>query len=159
MIETLFVDRWPWWAGGLAVGLFVLVFVLGSGHLLGVSTGYADACSAVSDPKVRKSWRLPFIGGIVLGGLLSVLLAGSYHPTVLMGLLDAELAPPLWAKALIFTGGGMLIGYGARLAGGCTSGHAIVGVAQLARSSIIATIGFMIAGMAVTNIMFRLIAG
>ena len=146
---------WPFWAGGLAVGAFVVVFLLVGGQMLGVSTGYADVCSLGTDPKVRKSWRLPFLVGVIAGGASSAMLRGGIEPTIAMGSFDTIFTGALWVKALVFTGGGILIGFGARLAGGCTSGHAIVGMAQLAPSSMIATAGFMVAGFAVTNLLVR----
>lgn len=146
---------WPFWAGGLAVGLFVVAFLLLGGHLLGISTGYADVCSLGTDPKVRKSWRIPFLVGVIAGGAISALSAGGITLTTAMGSFDTIFSASLLVKALVFTGGGILIGFGARLAGGCTSGHAIVGMAQLAPSSMIATGGFMVAGFAVTNLLVR----
>ena len=57
--ETLFLARWPWYAGGAAIGLFVIVFLLLGRRTLGVSTGFQDACGAVVSAELRKSWRLP----------------------------------------------------------------------------------------------------
>lgn len=159
VLEAIFVDRWPFWAGGAAIGAFVLLFLYSTGKALGVSTGYSDACAAPFDVSVRRSWRLPFLVGIVGGGGLATVLAGGFAPTSAMGMFDALLTSSLPIKALVFTGGGVMLGFGARLAGGCTSGHGIVGMAQLARSSLVATAVFMVTGVAVTHLMFAVVGG
>jgi uncharacterized membrane protein YedE/YeeE len=76
-----------------------------------------------------------------------------------IGRLDGLLAgvAPL-ARLGLLGGAGVLIGYGARLAGGCTSGHSIVGVAQGARSSLVATAAFMVAGFATTQILYGVLS-
>lgn len=153
------VTVWPFWVGGLAIGAFVLVFLLVAGQALGVSTGFADACAALVDPQARRSWRLPFMLGIIGGGALSAALSGGVQLSTAMGLFDATFGSSLPLKAVVFTMGGVLVGFGARLAGGCTSGHSIVGIAQLAPSSIIATLGFMASGVVVTNFLFRVLGG
>lgn len=157
--QALFVDRWPFWAGGAAIGAFVLLFLAGTGQALGVSTGFTDACAAPFDPAARRSWRLPFLGGIIGGGLLAALLGDGFAPTLAMGLFDTVVSASLPVKALVFGGGGVLLGFGARLAGGCTSGHGIVGMALRAPSSLIATGAFMVAGFAVTNLVLRVLGG
>jgi hypothetical protein len=156
LLQAVFVERWPFWAGGLAIGLFVIGFLLLARQPLGVSTGFADACAAPFDGKALRSWRLPFLLGIVGGGFLAALAAGAWAPSFEMGLFDRLVTSSLALKAAIFAAGGVLVGYGARLAGGCTSGHCIVGVAQLAPSSLLATGAFMVSGFAVTNLVLRL---
>jgi uncharacterized membrane protein YfcA/uncharacterized membrane protein YedE/YeeE len=144
----VFVDRWPWYVGGAAIGALVLLLLWSENRLLGVSTGYAELCRMPSDPAARRSWRPPFLVGIVLGGMASGLLGGM-RPTFTLGAFDALVSTPA-LRAPVLIGAGTLIGYGARAAGGCTSGHSIVGVAQLARSSLAATAAFMVGGFATT---------
>jgi hypothetical protein len=150
--RSLFVDRWPFWVGGLAIGGFALFMLLVDNKLLGVSTGCAELCR-LRDPAVRRSWRPPFVLGIVAGGGLAAILARS-GPTFDAGPLAGVAGP---ATLPLLFAGGALIGFGARAAGGCTSGHAIVGVAQGARASLAATAAFMVAGFAVTNLLFRVL--
>jgi uncharacterized membrane protein YedE/YeeE len=145
--RAVFVERWPFWIGGPAIGLFVLFFLWGDGRQLGVSSGYSDACTAAFDPSTRGSWRLVFLVGLVGGGAISALLAGGLSPTLAMGSFDTLVSASPATKALLFGGGGVLIGLGARLAGGCTSGHGIVGTALLAPASWLATAAFMVAGI------------
>lgn len=153
MLLATLSDRWPFWAGGLAIGTFVLVLLLATRNLLGVSSGFADACAAPFDPKLRRSWRLPFLLGIVAGGFAAAVVAGSFSPTWSMGLFDTSITDAFVPKALLFLGGGILLGFGSRLANGCTSGHGIVGTALLAKSSWIATAAFMITGFVVTQVL------
>lgn len=146
-------DRWPFWAGGLAIGGFVILMLLTTRKLLGVSTGFADACAAPFDSEARRSWRIPLLLGIVVGGAIAALSSGSFALTTNMGLFDARVTSAFVPKALLFLAGGVMIGFGARLANGCTSGHGIVGTALLARSSWIATAIFMVSGVVVTHLL------
>jgi len=155
--HAAFVNRWPWWIGGSAIAGFVLLFLRMETKLLGISTGYADLCALPSDNSKRSSWRLPFIGGVVLGGLAAALIV-QRPPTFSLGAFDTLWSSNPLIKVAVLLGGGALVGFGARTAGGCTSGHSIVGVAQGARSSIIATGAFMAAGFAVTHLII-LVAG
>jgi uncharacterized membrane protein YfcA len=156
--QALHAAPWPFWAGGIGIGLFVLLFLVYGGRLLGVSTGYMDACNAVKDNSARKSWRLPFMGGIFLGGVIGALTSTGFNPSFDMGMVDTLVGSSMLLKAALFTAGGVLIGFGARVAGGCTSGHGIVGVSQLAPSSMISMGAFMVAGVTAAHILFRVIA-
>lgn len=158
VLHTVFVQRWPFWIGGAAIAGFVLLFLLAAKRPLGVSTGFEDACDAVTNPASARSWRLPFLAGIVIGGAVAAMLAGGFSFTTDMGMFDTLLSASLPVKAAVLTAGGVLIGFGTRLAGGCTSGHGIVGMAQLAPSSLISTAAFMGAGFVVTNLLLRVVA-
>ena len=148
--RAMFVTRWPWWIGGAAIGGFVIVFLRFERKLLGVSTGYSDLCALPHEASARASWRIPFVIGIVFGGLASALIGGA-APTFAMGGFDAMWGTSLAVKLPVLLGAGVLIGFGTRSAGGCTSGHGIVGVAQGARASLIATGVFMATGFATTH--------
>jgi uncharacterized membrane protein YfcA/uncharacterized membrane protein YedE/YeeE len=149
--------RWPAVVGGFAIGGFALLFLYFQNQMLGVSSGYLDVCQSIVG-KQKLSWRVPFIIGIVLGGFVAAFVSGGFSLTTSAGLYDL-VASSLVIKALLFTLGGVLLGYGARVAGGCTSGHSIVGIAQMAPSSLIATAGFMLTGFAVTNLLLRAFGG
>ncbi|MCB9727711.1 MAG: YeeE/YedE family protein [Deltaproteobacteria bacterium] len=151
---ALFHERWPFWLGGPAIGLFVLFFLWGDDRQLGVSSGFADACSAAFDPAARRSWRLVFLVGLIGGGVIAAALSGQLAPRLDMGRFDAAVTADPALKALIFAGGGLLIGLGSRLAGGCTSGHGIVGTALLAPASWLATGAFMVAGILTAHLLF-----
>lgn len=146
-------ERWPFWLGGLAIGGFVLLLLFATRNLLGVSTGFADACAASFDPAMRRSWRLPLLLGIIAGGFVAAITSGAFSPTWSVPMFDARVTDAFVPKALLFLGGGVLLGFGARLANGCTSGHGIVGTALLAKSSWIATAVFMTTGIIVTHLL------
>ncbi|HEY0714141.1 MAG TPA: TSUP family transporter [Polyangia bacterium] len=153
--QAVFVDRWPWWAGGAAIGAIVLALLWYDNKLLGVSTGCGELCEVRRDPKARRSWRLLFLAGILLGGLVATFFSG-VEVTFRHGQFDTLVTAALPLKALVLVSAGVLIGLGARIAGGCTSGHGIVGVAQGARSSLLATAAFLVGGFAAMNLLFLL---
>jgi uncharacterized membrane protein YfcA/uncharacterized membrane protein YedE/YeeE len=155
--RALFVVRWPWWISGAAIAAVVLLLALFENKQLGVSTGCSELCAMPSDESARRSWRPPFLLGIAIGGALAGLLAGR-SPTLAMGSVDTLVGNHVVLELALLLGAGVLIGRGARLAGGCTSGHSIVGTALGARSSWIATLAFMGAGFVTTQLV-RLIGG
>src|SRR5262245_53457248 len=157
----LLLEPWPWWAGGLALGFLVTGFVRVTGKAFGVSSGLGAVCSVCAprleffkDKAYTERWKLWFLLGIPLGGLLGALLQGRWGVTVSMGLFDRVITSNLVLKVGLLFGGGLLSGFGARWADGCTSGHSILGVAQGARSSMLATLGFMASAIAVSMILF-----
>lgn len=156
--QAVFVERWPWWVGGAAIGAIVLGLVFVDNKQLGVSTGCSELCAIGREPRLRGSWRLRFLLGIVLGGTTASLFAAKM-PTLAMGSLDTMTSGNQLAKLVLLLGAGTLVGFGSRLAGGCTSGHGIVGTALGARSSWVATALFMIAGFATTHLLSILRGG
>jgi uncharacterized membrane protein YedE/YeeE len=165
MYEAVFVTPWPWWGAGPAIGLVVTLLAWLSGKSLGVSTGYGVACALGSRlsffraKEYGERWRLAFIVGLPLGGFVAAWLGGHLVPTLAFGMLDELTRGSVTAKAVLLLGGGALVGAGARWAGGCPSGHTIVGIAQGAWSSVFATLGFMIAGFAVFNALYISLGG
>ena len=159
---------WSGWLGGLAVGSYMLLQWLLSGHPLGVSTGYGNLCSYVSrarffhegDYAEPNNWRLWFIFGLPLGGLLAALTSPApIVPSFSLGAMyDAVLPQALWAKGLVLVFGGFMIGYGSRMAGGCTSGHSIAGSAMLNPPSLLASAGFFVGGIIIVQLLFKLLA-
>jgi uncharacterized membrane protein YedE/YeeE len=105
--------------------------------------------------KEGAAWRLPFLGGLVAGGLVSALLGGGWVPTWELGMFDAATGAGPAVKVAWMFAGGLFIGFGTRLAGGCTSGHGIFGVANFEKSSWLATISFMAAGIVTTQLVHR----
>ncbi len=162
MYNAIFVAPWPWWAAGPAIGLVVIVLAWIGGRALGVSTAYGSVCATASRlpffaaKEFREGWRIWFVAGLPIGGIVAGALAGSLAPTLAYGQLDVLTGGSLPAKAGLLFGGGLLVGAGARWAGGCPSGHSIVGIAQGARASLIATLGFMAGGIVVFNLLYAL---
>ena len=107
-------------------------------------------------PKVDWQWML--VVGIVLGALVSALLSGDF---------GAQWVPSRWEMAFggsrglrlgAAVGGGVLMGFGARWAGGCTSGHGISGTLQMAVSGWLAAVSFFVCGIAMALLLFRVMA-
>jgi uncharacterized membrane protein YedE/YeeE len=165
MYEALFVQPWPWWAAGPAIGLVVTLLAWVTGKALGVSTGYGSACAIASRLSFFRAreygehWRLWFVVGLPLGGLLAALLGGRFAPVPAFGALDTLTGGSMLLQGALLFSGGILIGAGARWAGGCPSGHSIVGIAQGSRASLVATLGFMAGGFAVVNLLWALLGG
>lgn len=172
---------WPWYVAGPLIGLFVPALLLLTGKAFGVSSSLKHACAATVpgraeyfqyDWKASGLWNLLFVVGILIGGVAAVQLLGGGGPTGIssatkadlqaLGLTDfSGLVPPeLFSWSSLTTGpglvaivlGGFLVGFGARYAGGCTSGHAITGVATLQRASLLAVVGFFIGGLLTTYV-------
>ena len=165
MYDAIFVTPWPWWVSGSALGLVVFLTAWLGGKALGVSTAYGSVCALTSRVpffaarEYRESWRLWFVLGLPLGGLLAFVLGRRFAPGWAYGSFDTLVAASVPAKAALLFVGGAFVGAGARWAGGCPSGHSIVGIAQGAWSSVIATLGFMIAGFAVFNALYLALGG
>src|SRR5262245_3385894 len=127
-----------WAAGGAAIAAITIALLLVANRRLGISTGFEDVCSLVlPQPYFRRAtivdgrrWRLPFLAGLVLGGFLSAASGGGWHASWALGMFDRVVGwGPEGKLAWMFVGG-LLIGFGTRLAGGCTSGHGIFGISN-----------------------------
>jgi uncharacterized membrane protein YedE/YeeE len=154
-----------WALAGVGVAAVTLALLLLGGRRLGVSTGFEDVCSLVlRAPYFRRpavltgrQWRLPLLIGLVLGGFLSAALSGGWEPTWAMGLFDRAVEFGPAGKLTWMFVGGLFIGFGTRLAGGCTSGHGIFGLANFELPSLISTVCFMGAGIVTTQIIYRVL--
>lgn len=156
---------WHWAAAGAAIGAITLLLLWLTNKRLGISTGFENLCAlALPAPYLHRSevsgsggWRLPFLGGLVLGGALSAAAGGGWTPFWALGRFDAAFGwGPAGKLAWMFTGG-LLIGFGTRMAGGCTSGHGIFGLSNFERASLESTLAFMAAGIATTNLIYRVL--
>ena len=186
MIELL-SQTWPWYVAGPLIGLMVPVLLIFGGKMFGISSNLRHACAAAFpgrieffqyDWKRRGIWNLTFALGVVIGGFLAVTLFPHPEPTIgisegaraqlsAIGISDFTGLMPddvfTWEGLASLPGvimiavGGFLVGFGARYAGGCTSGHAISGLADLQVPSLVAVIGFFIGGLFVTYVVLPLI--
>ena len=131
---------------------------------LGISTGFEDICASCSRALLSREraslgrpWRLPLLGGLVIGGFLSAVLGGGWsRPGRSACSIRRSDSGPAGKLAWMFVGG-LFIGFGTRLAGGCTSGHGIFGLSNLELPSLITTISFMAAGIVTTQLVYRVI--
>ncbi len=172
---------WPWYVAGPVIAL-VMVLLLFFGTSFGVSSNLRTMCTIAGAGKINdffkfdwktQAWNLVFILGAVIGGFLShyfltidttidlnpktvsqlrdlgIENAGStFLPEKIFG-IEALYSIQGW---LILIFGGILVGFGTRYAGGCTSGHAISGLSDLQLPSLIAVVGFFIGGLAMTHL-------
>jgi uncharacterized membrane protein YedE/YeeE len=152
-----------WAVAGALIGAITLALLWVTNQRLGISTGFENLCAlAVRTPYLRRDeitrshgWRLPFLGGLVLGGVLSTATSGGWSPFWDLGMFDTHIGWGPTGKLAWMFAGGLLIGFGTRLAGGCTSGHGIFGISNLERASVESTLSFMAAGVVTTALIYR----
>ncbi len=185
--EILEVIRQPWhWAvSGAIIGLMVPVLLLIGNKKFGISSSFRHICASCIPGKIaffhydwrKEVWNLFFVGGIFLGAMLASHFLSNPNEIVISeatqrilksyGINDFSGIMPLdifgsqnifSLKGIIFyVIGGFLVGFGTRYAGGCTSGHAIMGLSNLQLPSLIATCSFMAGGFLSSNLILPLI--
>ena len=182
----IILQPWPWYVGGPLIALTMALLIL-LGKRFGMSSNLRTICTIAGGGKFAEffrfdwkaqQWNLIVAFGVVIGGFIAqnfmteskeVVInkitveklnalgfesAGkAYMPTEFFG-SDAWSNPKTLLLLII---GGFLVGFGARYAGGCTSGHAISGLSNLQLPSLIAVIGFFIGGLLMVHIVFPLI--
>lgn len=154
-----------WALGGAAIAAITLALLFFTNRRLGISSGLEDICSLVvplpyftrGSLRSARAWRLPFVVGLALGGVLSAVLGGGWAPTWDAGLFDQVIALGPAGKLAWMFAGGFCIGFGTRLGGGCTSGHGIFGISNFELPSIVTTSSFMIGGIVTTNLVYRVL--
>jgi uncharacterized membrane protein YedE/YeeE len=129
-------DQLAWWIGGPVLGLCVVAARALFGGRLGVTGGFSDLVSKLGARSLSFDWRGWFAIGLVLGGAVFAVANGGplFHG---FGWLTRELDRGVVAVVLVVAG--VLIGYGAKTAGGCTSGNGLSGTAMLSPASLVAT--------------------
>ncbi len=171
-MEFLIEVRWPPYVVGVGIGILSWFTFLISHRALGCSTAFAKLSGMIEmlfrgdnvklKPYYQKldlvvGWQMMLVLGVFIGSLLSALLSGDFQ---------WQWVPSTWASAFggsallrvaIALLGGVIIGFGARWANGCTSGHGISGTLQLTVSSWISAIFFFIGGILTANLIFRVI--
>ena len=183
MIELL-KQPWPWYTSGTVIA-GIMVTLLFFGKSFGFSSNLRTICTMAGAGKrttlfdfdwKTQRWNLLFLVGAVLGGAIARIWLESEQPLQLsvatvadlktLGIhFDGQLEPAqifgLQALSLknvsLMLAGGLLIGFGSRYAGGCTSGHAISGLSNLQLPSLVAVIGFFAGGLIMTHLLFPLI--
>jgi len=182
---SLLSQPWPWYVSGPAIAM-IMAILLFSGTTFGFSANLSNICSMFGFGKwvtyfhfdwKKQQWNLWFLVGSIIGGYIAAHYLQSPEPLSLSPAtvadlqklnipFDGNLEPGsifnwgylLTAKGLLlFLGGGFLIGFGTRYAGGCTSGHAISGLSNLQLTSLIAVIGFFIGGLFATYLLFPIL--
>jgi hypothetical protein len=128
--------------GGALIGAAAALLWLGLGRIAGIS-GILGALARARD----RGWRLAFLAGLIAAPLLYGLAGGALPEPGITGSQPALIV------------GGLLVGYGTRLGGGCTSGHGVCGLARLSPRSLVATCVFLAAGLATVFVARHLIGG
>jgi uncharacterized membrane protein YedE/YeeE len=160
---NLLLNPWPWWLAGPLIGLTVGLLLIFGGRTLGVSSTFRDLCT-LALPKTRlpylthndvkaHAWSLLFVLGIALGSFIAVRF---------LSLKPVEFLPAHYhslSGALKLLAGGVLVGFGTRWARGCTSGHAIMGLANFQKPSLYAVLSFFAGGLVAAGIALALHGG
>ncbi len=178
-------EPWPWYVAGPLIGLTVPALLILGNKSFGISSSLRHICAACIPANVsffkydwkKEFWNLFFVLGIFFGGMIAAHLLMNPEEITVNPNLKAELATYgitdysnlvptqlmnfdslLTLKGFILmVVGGFLVGFGTRYAGGCTSGHAIMGLSNLQWPSLVATICFMIGGFLMANVILPII--
>ena len=184
MIEFI-KQPWAWYVAGPLIGLTVPVLLIIGNKSFGISSSLRHICASCMPANIpffkydwkKEVWNLFFVFGIFLGGAIAINLLPNPNPIEVNPKLAQELAGygitnfnnlvpqdiMNWQSLFTLKGfivmiiGGFLVGFGTRYAGGCTSGHAIMGLSNLQLPSLIATISFMIGGFIMANLILPFI--
>jgi uncharacterized membrane protein YedE/YeeE len=176
---------WAWYVAGPLIGLTVPALLIIGNKSFGISSSLRHVCASCMPANIpffkydwkKEVWNLFFVFGIFLGGAIAINLLSNANPIEVNPKLAEELATYgitnfnnlvpediiNWQSLFTLKGflmmivGGFLVGFGTRYAGGCTSGHAIMGLSNLQLPSLIATISFMIGGFIMANLILPLI--
>lgn len=149
----LFANPCPWYVAGPLLGLLVAGLLWAINKPLGALGGYIDTVQWVGERNAAPSWRVLLLAGIVIGGALSAVAAGAYRPTLSYGTFTSSFGAIPGAGSVVLLAAGTLIGYGARLGGGCTSGHGMCGMAMGSPASIVCTMTFMGGAIVVAHLL------
>ena len=177
------LNPWPWYISGPLITI-IMALLLYFGKTFGMSSNLSTMCTILGAGKrvnffnmnwKDQSWNITVVIGAIIGGFIATQYLSNNSITNLnsttvnelqqMGFKNSgsSLVPDQIFKLssikelLILITGGLLVGFGTRYAGGCTSGHAISGLSSLQKPSLIAVIGFFIGGLIMTNIILPLI--
>lgn len=171
---------WPWYVAGPLIGLTVPALLILGNKSFGISSSLRHVCAACLPANIpffkydwkKEIWNMFFVLGILIGGFLAVQFLANPNPMQLHPDLVADMAkygindithvvpsdlfswPALATPRgfVMMVIGGFMIGFGTRYAGGCTSGHAIMGLSTLQWPSLVATCCFMAGGFIMTHL-------
>ncbi len=175
---NILTQPWPWYVSGPLIGLMVPILLLLGNKTFGISSSLRHICAACIPGKTEffnynwrvESWNLIFAFGIIVGGFV----AGYIFENPLAVQISEETVSDLYAMGInnqnglipqeifnfeslfslrgfiLIVVGGFFVGFGTRYAGGCTSGHSIMGLSNLQFPSLVATICFFIGGLVMT---------
>ena len=169
-MEFLTQVRWSPYAAGIGIGILSWLSFLISRKPLACSTTFARISGMIEKLLVGKKveskpyyqrvkpvvdWQWMLVVGIVIGSLISSLLSGDFRWQWVPSLWAATFGSSPLLRVIVALVGGVCIGFGARWADGCTSGHGISGTLQLAISSWISAVCFFVGGILMAHVMFN----
>lgn len=184
-MSEFFTQSWPWWFSGLIISsiMFLLLFF---GQSFGFSSNLRTICAAAGAGKTvslfnfnwkSQLWNLVFLTGAIIGGFISGTVLKNENSVDISEATKKDLAALGFSEPkgmqpeelfslesafgiksfILLALGGLMVGFGSRYAGGCTSGHAISGLSDLQLPSLIAVIGFFAGGLLMTHLLFPII--
>ena len=184
-MRDVITQTWSWWFSGTMIA-GIMFFLLYFGQSFGFSANLRTICAAAGLGKKTKffdfnwktqTWNLVFLVGAIIGGIIAKQFLSSGNPVdispeTINDLSKLGISAPVSLQPtelfsleailsikgfLVLAFGGLMVGFGSRYAGGCTSGHAISGLSDLQLPSLIAVIGFFIGGLVMTFFILPLI--
>lgn len=156
-METLLADRPAWYVAGLLIGLVVVGLLATINQRLTVLGGYSELVERIAGRSASVGWRAVFLLGVVAGSVLFSLVVGAWRAGEGYGWLSRTFEDD-GAVAAILLASGVLIGVGAKTAGGCTAGNGVGGCSFGSPASFVATATFMATAVG-TALVARLLLG
>ncbi|MDD1682847.1 MAG: YeeE/YedE family protein [Methanoregula sp.] len=172
MLEFLTMARWSPYIAGAGIGILSCLALVLADRPLGCSTAFVKARGligkVINAEKTRTmayyqeivpqvDWAFMIIPGIIIGAFLSSVLSGTFRIVWVPALWESVFGNNAVLRIIVALAGGILLGFGARWAGGCTSGHGISGSIQLSLASMITAACFFAGGIAVAMLLYRVI--
>lgn len=171
-MEFLTQVRWSPYVVGIGIGILSWLSFLISRKPIACSTTFAKTSGMIEKlfrgkkvdlkpyyqkVKLAVDWQWMLVLGIVIGSLISALLSGDFHWSWVPSIWASAFGSNTLLRVIVALIGGICLGFGARWADGCTSGHGISGTLQLSVSSWISAICFFVGGILMAHIIFSLI--
>lgn len=178
-IIEFITQPWPWYVAGPLIGLTVPTLLILGNKTFGISSSMRHICAACIPAKIpffqydwkKEIWNLVFVLGVFFGAVIATQLFSNPEDIIVSeklvndikqyGITDYSQLVPAdiinWESLITLRGfimiviGGFMVGFGTRYGGGCTSGHAIMGLSSLQWPSLVATCCFMLGGIVMAN--------
>ena len=137
-----FAERAPWYLAGPVIGLMVVALLWACNRTFGALGGFIDLLAWVRAPKAPPKHTVYFFIGLLIGGFVYAISAG-VPPGWAYGTFDQRFGVEPATRMVVMVVAGTVMGYGTRMASGCTSGHGICGTSLGSPRSIVSTMVFM----------------
>ena len=173
-MEWLRLEQWSPYVVGIGIGILSWLSFMLSDHPLGCSTAFVRTSGMIEKlfrgKKVEEksyyklfspmiTWEWMLVLGVIIGAFVSAKFSGQFQFKWVPPKWEATVGDTIFIRWFVALVGGIFLGFGARWAGGCTSGHGISGMLQLAVSSWLAAICFFVGGIATAMLIFRIVLG